>query len=143
MDAATWLVEDASVAGLAETIVAIAPVVSRRLLTRVESTDGATDVVDEFGLACGGRFPSGTGSIGALCLLAATGRIDPWDPSLVFALGFDDGVPVWGAIAGTWFAAERAARDAGQEPGAVVQRICLQIAAALPGRFGGTSTRAA
>jgi len=132
MDDASWLVDDATTCGLADLIVAVSPVATRALL-RVAG--GAAHVGDpamltgELGLACCGRFPEGAGSIGSLCLLAATGRIDPWDPRLVFALGFSEDVPVWGAVAATWFATERAAHEHGRDPVVVAQRICLQLAA--------------
>ena len=146
MDAATWLVDDAAGSGLGEPVVSISPLITRQLLCRLDPhafDDDPGLLTCELGLACRGRFPEGSGSIGSLCLLAAAGRIDPWDPDCVFALGFTPDVPVWGAIASTWFATERVARFHGQEPGAVAERICLQIAASLPPSFGSGSARAA
>jgi hypothetical protein len=131
MDAATWLVDDAAICGLADLIVSISPVATRtllRLADRNVSSDDPTLLTDELGLACRDRFPAGAGSIGALCLLAATGRIDPWEPRLVFDLGFADDVPVWGAVASTWFATERAAHEHRRDPVVIAERICLQLA---------------
>jgi len=142
MDAASWLVDDAADSGLAEPVLAICPTVTRHLLGRVGPHALGEDpgiLSCELGLACRGRFPEGSGSIGSLCLLAAAGRIDPWDPACVFALGFDVVVPVWGAVASAWFATERAATEHGRDPAAVAQRICLQIAASLSASAGGTS----
>ena len=134
MDAAAWLVDDAQHAGLAETVLSISPVVVKRLLgvTDPDVIGGDPGLLTcEFGLACRGRFPEGSGSVGSLCLLAAAGRIDPWDPACVFAIGVDVAVPVWGAVACTWFAAERFAHAVGEDAAIAAERICLQIAAHL------------
>lgn len=134
MDAASWLVADAEAAGAAEMVLSISPLVVKKLLGRIDPPllDGDPGILTcEFGLACRGRFPEGSGSIGSLCLLAAAGRIDPWKPECVFAIGLAATVPVWGAVASTWFAAERLAAAYGEDPATAAERICLQIAAQL------------
>jgi len=135
MDSAAWLVADAETSGLAESVLAISPVVVKHILSVPDPTvleDDPGLLACEFGLACrGGGFPEGSGSVGALCILAAVGRIDPWDPACLFALGFAAAVPLWGAIASTWFAAERLAAAFGESATVATERICMQVAARL------------
>lgn len=135
MDSAAWLVADAETSGLAESVLAISPVVVKHILAVPDPAvleDDPGLLACEFGLACrGGGFPEGSGSVGALCILAAVGRIDPWDPACLFALGFAAAVPLWGAIASTWFAAERLATAFGESSTTATERICMQVAARL------------
>lgn len=134
MDSAAWLVADAETSGLAESVLAISPVVVKHILAAPDPTvlDGDPGLLAcEFGLACRGRFPEGSGSVGAMCILAAVGRINPWQPECLFALGFAAAVPLWGAVASTWFAAERFASAYGETSTTAAERICLQIAARL------------
>ncbi len=134
MDAASWLVADADSSGIAEAVLRVSPLVVKQLLGLIDPPVLVGDpglLTCEFGLACRGRFPAGSGSIGSLCLLAAAGRIDPWKPECVFSIGMAVTVPVWGAVACTWFAAERLACAFGQNPATAAERICLQIASQL------------
>jgi len=135
MDSAAWLVADAETSGLAESVLAISPVVVKHILAVPDPSvlEGDPGILAcEFGLACrGGQFPDGSGSVGAMCILAAVGRIDPWEPEYLFALGFTAAIPLWGAIASTWFAAERLAAAYGESSTTAAERICLQIATSL------------
>jgi hypothetical protein len=136
MDSAAWLVGDAEECGLSSAVLSISPVVVKCLLGGADPAMLAGDLgvlSCEFGLACRGRFPSGTAMVGAMCLQAAAGRIDPWRPDLVLDLDLDDPVPVWGAVASTWFATEQLALAYGEPAVAASQRICMSIASRLPG----------
>ena len=131
MDLAEWMISDAGSSGLSSAVLNISPVVVKNLLTLTDPPilGGDAGVLTmEFVVACHGKFPYGTTTIGTLCLQAAAGQIDPWYPELAFALDLDVTVPVWGAVACTWFAAEQLAYAYGADPATASERICLSIA---------------
>lgn len=121
------LINTTKLSGLETNLLAISPTVIKHLLQQTVQTPHIDALNEQFVYACHTKFPHGTPTAGTLCLLAACGHIEVWNPTLFFNT-FAHPTALWGAIAATWFAINNLAEERNERVEHVSQTLCLTIA---------------